>query len=164
MFKLLIRYSSRDERSIPPERLTLDHVDVASGDRVPRLAAHRAAQQPSDRQRSGSPRSARSTAWVQTQDPARMACCRGYLRSPQASTDQPAIARPDRRADLQRLGSADRSTRQGRRDADLAGHPLRSPPASRLADLTSVHRRGPADRRADRQRPQNQACPDRHEH
>ena len=40
-FKLLICYL-RDERSIPPERLTLELIDVDRDHRLPRLAARRA--------------------------------------------------------------------------------------------------------------------------
>jgi integrase/recombinase XerD len=83
-FKLLICYF-RDERNIPPERLTLEQVDVAAITGF--LAWLRAS-----RHNSASTCNQRLAAidsffsWMQTQDPARMACCQTFSRSPPAST------------------------------------------------------------------------------
>ena len=48
-FKLLISWF-RDERSVPPARLTLDHIDAERRHGVPRLAAGQQAQQRLDPQ------------------------------------------------------------------------------------------------------------------
>ena len=89
-FKLLICFM-RDERSIPPERLTLELIDVAA------ITAF-LAWLPTSRHNSPSTCNQRLAAigsffsWMQTQDPARMACCQDILQIPSSKHDQPAIA------------------------------------------------------------------------
>ena len=116
-FKLLICYL-RDERSIPPERLTLELIDVtAITGFLDWLRANR--------HNSASTRNQRLAAissffnWMQSQDPARMACCQDILQIPSSKHDQPAIAHLTVKQIRQLLGLPDRSTRQGRRDATL---------------------------------------------
>ena len=116
-FKLLICYL-RDQRSIPPERLTLELIDVTAitGFLDWLRADRQTVRQPAI---SGWPRSARSTNWLQTQDPARMACCQDILQIPSSKHDQPAIAHLTVEQTRLLLALPDRSTRQGRRDATL---------------------------------------------
>ncbi len=57
--------------------------------------------------------------WLQTQDPARMACCQDILQIPSSKHDQPAIAHLTVEQTRLLLALPDRSTRQGRRDATL---------------------------------------------
>jgi len=116
-FKLLICYL-RDERSIPPERLTLDLIDV---DMITAFVAWLRA----DRHNSPSTCNQRLAAissffsWLQTQDPARMACCQDIIQIPSSKHDQPAIAHLTVEQTRQLLALPDRCTRQGRRDATL---------------------------------------------
>ena len=116
-FKLLICYL-RDERSMPPERLTLEHIDVTTVTAF--LAWLRA-----ERHNSPSTCNQRLAAissfyrWLQTQDPARMACCQDILQIPSSKHDQTAIAHLTVEQTRQLLTLPDRSTRQGRRDATL---------------------------------------------
>ena len=56
---------------------------------------------------------------MQTQDPARMACCQDILQVPSSKHDQPAIAHLTVEQTRQLLALPDRCTRQGRRDATL---------------------------------------------
>ena len=96
-FKLLICYF-RDERNIPPERLTLELIDVAAVTGF--LAWLR-----TSRHNSPSTCNQRLAAissffsWMQSQDPARMACCQDILAIPSSKHDRPADRAPDRRAD-----------------------------------------------------------------
>ena len=116
-FKLLICYL-RDERSIPPERLTLELIDVTTITAF--LAWLRA-----ERHNSPSTCNQRLAAissffgWLQSQDPARMACCQDILQIPSSKHDQPAIAHLTVEQTRLLLALPDRSTRQGRRDATL---------------------------------------------
>jgi integrase/recombinase XerD len=116
-FKLLI-VDCRDERSIPPERLTLDHLDAAAITGF--LAWLR-----TERHNSHSTRNQRLAAissffrWMQTQDPTRMACCQDILQIPASKHDQPAIEHLTVEQTRLLLSLPDRSTRQGRRDATL---------------------------------------------
>jgi integrase/recombinase XerD len=116
-FKLLICYL-RDERSILPERLTLDLIDV---DMITAFIAWLRA----DRRNSPSTCNQRLAAissffsWLQTQDPARMACCQDIIQIPSSKHDQPAIAHLTVEQTRQLLALPDRCTRQGRRDATL---------------------------------------------
>ncbi len=164
-FKLLICWF-RDERQVPPERLTLEHLDAAAITGF--LAWLR-----TERHNSPSTCNQRLAAissffrWMQTQDPARMACCQDILQVPASKHDQPAVAHLTVEQTRQLLALPDRSTRQGRRDATLFGDPLRhrrTSPRDRRPDSPGHPARGPRDGRADRQRPQNQACPDRPQH
>jgi site-specific recombinase XerD len=116
-FKLLIVYL-RDEQSIPPERLTLDKIDVAAV--IGFLAWLRV-----ERHNSPSTCNQRLAAissfyrWLQTQDPARMACCQDILQIPSGKQDQPAIEHLTVEQTRHLLGLPDHTTRQGRRDATL---------------------------------------------
>ena len=116
-FKLLICYL-RDERSIPPEQLTLELIDVTA---ITRFIAWLRA----DRHNSPSTCNQRLAAissffnWLQTQDPARMACCQDILQIPSSKHDQPAIAHLTVEQTRRLLALPDRCTRQGRRDATL---------------------------------------------
>jgi integrase/recombinase XerD len=116
-FKLLICYL-RDERSILPERLTLDLIDV---DMITAFIAWLRA----DRRNSPSTCNQRLAAIssffsrLQTQDPARMACCQDIIQIPSSKHDQPAIAHLTVEQTRQLLALPDRCTRQGRRDATL---------------------------------------------
>jgi integrase/recombinase XerD len=116
-FKLLICYF-RDERSVAPERLTLELIDAAAIIGFLDWLA-------TSRENSASTRNQRLAAidsfftWMQTQDPARMACCQDILQIPSSKHDQPAIAHLTVEQTRRLLALPDRSTRQGRRDATL---------------------------------------------
>jgi integrase/recombinase XerD len=163
-FKLLICFMC-DEQSIPPERLTLDHLDVAAVTAfLAWLRTERRNRPSTCNQRLAAISS--FYRWLQTQDPARMACCQDILQIPASKHDQPAIAHLTVEQTRQLLALPDRSTRQGRRDATLLATLYDTAArVQELADLTVRHpARGPRNRRADRQRPQNQARPDRRQH
>jgi integrase/recombinase XerD len=116
-FKLLICYF-RDERNIPPERLTLDHLDAAA-------IAGFLAWLHASRHNSPSTCNQRLAAissffrWMQTQDPARMASCQHILAIPSSKHDRPAVTHLTVEQTRQLLALPDRFTRQGRRDATL---------------------------------------------
>ena len=116
-FKLLICYF-RDERGVAPERLTLELIDAAAIIGFLDWLA-------TSRENSASTRNQRLAAidsfftWMQTQDPARMACCQDILQIPSSKNDQPAIAHLTVEQTRRLLALPDRSTRQGRRDATL---------------------------------------------
>ncbi|MGP0102975.1 MAG: tyrosine-type recombinase/integrase [Solirubrobacteraceae bacterium] len=116
-FKLLICWF-RDERQVPPERLTLEHLDAAAITGF--LAWLR-----TERHNSTSTCNQRLAAissffrWLQTQDPARMACCQDILQVPSSKHNQPAVAHLTVEQTRQLLALPDRCTRQGRRDATL---------------------------------------------
>ena len=116
-FKLLICYF-RDERDVAPERLTLELIDAAAIIGFLDWLA-------TSRENSASTRNQRLAAidsfftWMQTQDPARMACCQDILQIPSSKHDQPAIAHLTVEQTRRLLALPDRSTRQGRRDATL---------------------------------------------
>src|SRR4249919_3750940 len=116
-FKLLICYF-RDQRHIPPERLSLEQVDAAAITGF--LAWLR-----SGRHNSASTCNQRLAAidsffaWMQTQDPARMACCQDILAMPASRHDQPAVKHLTVAQTRHLLALPDRSTRTGRRDATL---------------------------------------------
>ncbi|HYB29532.1 MAG TPA: site-specific integrase, partial [Solirubrobacteraceae bacterium] len=116
-FKLLICYL-RDERNIPPERLTLELIDV---DMITGfldwLRASRHNSPSTCNQRLAAISSFYS--WMQSRDPARMACCQDILQIPSSKHDQPAIAHLTVEQTGQLLALPDRSTHQGRRDATL---------------------------------------------
>ena len=116
-FKLLICYL-RDERSIPPERLSLELIDVAAiTGFLTWLRAERHNSTSTCNQRLAAISS--FFAWLQSQDPARMACCQDILAIPSSKHDQPAIAHLTVEQTRLLLALPDRSTRQGRRDATL---------------------------------------------
>jgi site-specific recombinase XerD len=144
-FKLLICYL-RDERAIPPERLTLEHIDATAITAF--LAWLRA-----ERHNSPSTCNQRLAAvssfyrWLQTQDPARMACCQDILAIPSSKHDQPAIAHLTIEQTRLLLALPDRSTRQGRRDATLLATLYDTAArVQELADLTvrDIRLQGPA--------------------
>jgi integrase/recombinase XerD len=116
-FKLLIAWF-RDERSVPPGKLTLDHIDAGA---VTAFLAHLQ----EGRRNSVSTRNQRLAAissfctWMQTEDPARMACWQDILAIPAKKQDQPAVTHLTTEQTRRLLAAPDRSTRQGRRDATL---------------------------------------------
>jgi integrase/recombinase XerD len=116
-FKLLICYF-RDERSIPPERLTLELIDAAAiTGFLDWLRTSRHNSAPASNQRLAAIDS--FFTWMQSQDPARMACCQDILAIPARKHDRPAVARLSTGQTRQLLALPDRSTRRGRRDATL---------------------------------------------
>ena len=116
-FKLLIAWF-RDERSVPPGRLTLDHIDASA------VTAFLGWLQ-EERHNSISTRNQRLAAissfctWMQTEDPARMACWQDIIAIPVKKQDHPAISHLTAEQTRRLLAGPDRSTRQGRRDATL---------------------------------------------
>ena len=116
-FKLLICYF-RDQRHISPEKLTLEQVDAAAITGFLdwlRTSRHNSAS--TCNQRLAAIDS--FFTWMQTQDPARMACCQDILAIPASKHDQPAVAHLTVAQTRQLLAAPDRSTRNGRRDATL---------------------------------------------
>jgi site-specific recombinase XerD len=116
-FKLLISWF-RDERSVPPGRLTLDHIDATA------VTAFLAWLQ-EGRRNSVSTRNQRLAAissfatWMQTEDPARMACWQDIKAIPVKKQDHPAVSHLTADQARRLLAQPDRSTRHGRRDATL---------------------------------------------
>jgi integrase/recombinase XerD len=116
-FKLLIAWF-RDERSVPPGKLTLDHIDAGA---VTAFLAHLQAS----RGNGVSTRNQRLAAissfctWMQTEDPARMACWQDILAIPVKKQDHPAVSHLTVEQTRRLLAQPDKSTRQGRRDATL---------------------------------------------
>lgn len=116
-FKLLIGYFS-DERAIPPNKLTLDDVDVAAiTGFLDWLEA--------GRHNSASTRNQRLAAissfctWMQTQDPTRMACYQNILAIPAKKQAHPNIHHLTVEQTRLLLAQPDRTTRRGRRDTTL---------------------------------------------
>ena len=116
-FKLLIIYF-RDERAVPPGKLTLDHVDVAA------ITGFLDWLQTS-RGNSASTRNQRLAAissfctWMQTEDPARMAGYQDILAIPAKKQNLPDVHYLTVEQTRRLLAQPDRSTRRGRRDATL---------------------------------------------
>ena len=116
-FKLLIAWF-RDERQVPPDRLTLDHIDVNA------VTAFLTWLQ-EGRRNSVSTRNQRLAAissfctWMQTEDPARMACWQDILAIPVKKQDRPAVRHLTSEQTRHLLAQPDKSTRRGRRDATL---------------------------------------------
>ena len=116
-FKLLISWF-RDERSIPPGKLTLDRIDAAAVTGFLNWLE-------TERHNSISTRNQRRAAissfctWMQTQDPARMACWQDILAIPAKKQGRPAPSHLTAGQARRLLAQPDRSTRQGRRDATL---------------------------------------------
>jgi integrase/recombinase XerD len=116
-FRLLICYF-RDERSIPPEKLTLDRIDAAA------IAGFLNWLETS-RHNSIATRNQRLAAvnsfyrWTQSQDPARMASCQDILAIPAKKQAQPGVNHLTAGQTRRLLAQPDRSTRRGRRDATL---------------------------------------------
>lgn len=116
-FKLLICYF-RDQRSIPPERLTLELIDAtAITGFLDWLATSRHNSASTSNQRLAAIDS--FFTWMQSQDPARMACCQDILAIPAKKHDRAAVAHLSVEQTRQLLALPDRSTRAGRRDATL---------------------------------------------
>ncbi len=116
-FKLLICYF-QDERSTPPDKLTLELIDAtAITGFLDWLRASRHNSASTTNQRLAAIDSFFS--WMQTQDPARMACCQDILAIPAKKHDRPAVAHLSVEQTRQLLALPDRSTRNGRRDATL---------------------------------------------
>ena len=116
-FKLLICFM-RDERHVPPERLTLDHLDVPAVTAfLAWLRAERHNRPSTCNQRLAAISS--FYRWLQTQDPTLMACCQDILQIPSSKHDQPAIAHLTVEQTRLLLALPDRTSRQGRRDATL---------------------------------------------
>jgi site-specific recombinase XerD len=116
-FKLLITFF-RDHRSIPPDNLTLDHIDAAA------ITGFLDWLQAS-RHNSISTRNQRLAAissffrWMQSQDPARMAACQDILAVPAKKKARPGMNHLTVEQTRRLLAQPDRSTRRGRRDATL---------------------------------------------
>ena len=116
-FKLLICYF-RDELSIPPDKLTLELIDAAAITGFLgwlRTSRHNSAS--TSNQRLAAIDS--FFTWMQSQDPARMACCQDILAVPAKKHDRPGVAHLSVEQTRQLLALPDRSTRTGRRDATL---------------------------------------------
>ena len=116
-FKLLIAFF-RDGRSIPPDKLTLDLIDAAAiTGFLNWLEAERHNSISTRNQRLAAISS--FCAWMQTQDPARMACWQDILAIPAKKQARPAVSHLTVEQARRLLAQPDRSTRQGRRDATL---------------------------------------------
>jgi integrase/recombinase XerD len=134
-FKLLICYF-RDERSIPPEKLTLELIDAAA---ITGFLTWLRASRPNTASTSNQRLAAIDSffTWMQYQDPARMACCQDILAIPASKHDRPAVAHLTAGQTRQLLALPDRSTRRGRRDATLLATLYDTAARVReLADLT----------------------------
>ena len=134
-FKLLIVFFG-DVRSIPPDRLTLDHIDAAAITGFLDWLE-------TERHNSISTRNQRLAGlssffrWLQSQDPARMAGCQDILAVPAKKTAQPGVNHLTVEQARRLLAAPDRSTRRGRRDATLLATLYDSAArASELAGLT----------------------------
>jgi site-specific recombinase XerD len=116
-FKLLIVFF-RDDRSIQPEKLTLDCIDATA------IAGFLDWLETS-RHNSVSTRNQRLAAissfyrWMQSQEPARMACCQDILAIPAKKHSKPTVNHLSVEQTRRLLAQPDRSTRRGRRDATL---------------------------------------------
>jgi integrase/recombinase XerD len=116
-FKLLIIFF-RDERSVLPEKLTLERVDAAA------IAAFLDWLETA-RHNGVSTRNQRLAAvssffrWMQTEDPTRMACCQDVLAIPSKKQAEPGVNHLTVEQTRRLLAQPDRSTGWGRRDATL---------------------------------------------
>jgi len=117
MFKLLIAYL-RDERTLPPERLTLEQIDVeAITGFLDWLEA--------SRHNSISTRNQRPSAisafyaWLQSQAPAQMARCQDIMAIPVKKQAHAGVHHLSLEQTRCLLAAPDRTTRRGRRDATL---------------------------------------------
>src|ERR1035437_10067888 len=116
-FKLLITYF-RDERSIPPDKLTLDRLDPAAITGFLEWLQARRQNRASTRTR---PRAAftRFSTGMQPEDPARMACYQDILATPAKKHPHPDISHLTTEGTRLLLAQPERTTRQGRRDLAL---------------------------------------------
>ncbi|HKT01792.1 MAG TPA: tyrosine-type recombinase/integrase [Rugosimonospora sp.] len=116
-FKLLITFL-RDDRGIPPERLTLERIDATA------IAGFLNWLQ-TTRHNSNSTRNQRLAAlssfyrWLQSQDPTRLACCQDILAIPAKKQTQPTVHHLTVEQTRRLLAAPDRTMRRGRRDATL---------------------------------------------
>src|SRR6478752_2861708 len=116
-FKLLIIHF-RDERSIPPGKLTLDCVDVAAiTGFLDWLETSRGNSVSTRNQRLAAISS--FCAWMQAEDPARMASYQDILAIPAKKQVHPDVHYLTVEQTRRLLAQPDRSTRRGRRDATL---------------------------------------------
>lgn len=116
-FKLLICYF-RDQRSIPPEKLTLEQIDAAAiTGFLDWLRTSRGNSASTCNQRLAAIDS--FFTWMQTQDPTRMACYQDILAIPASRHDQPTVTHLSVEQTRRLLAAPNRSTRAGRRDATL---------------------------------------------
>jgi integrase/recombinase XerD len=116
-FKLLIAWF-RDQRSVPPARLTLDHIDAGAVTAfLGHLQEDRGNSVPTRNQRLAAISS--FSTWMQTEDPVRMAAWQDIIAIPVKKQDHPAVAHLTTGQTRRLLAAPDRSTRQGRRDATL---------------------------------------------
>ena len=134
-FKLLIVWF-RDEQSIPPDKLTLDCIDDAA-------IAGFLDWLETARHNSVATRNQRLAAissfyrWMQSRDPARMACCQNILAIPAKKHAQRTVNHLTVEQTRRLLAQPDRSTRRGRRDATLLATLYDSAArVQELADLT----------------------------
>jgi integrase/recombinase XerD len=116
-FKLLIAYI-RDQKSIPPEKLTLDTIDATTITGFLEWLEN-------SRNNGVSTRNQRLAAvssfyrWMQSQDPTRMACYQDILAIPAKRQAQQVVNHLTVEQTRGLLAQPDRSTRRGRRDAAL---------------------------------------------
>ncbi|MFY1633696.1 tyrosine-type recombinase/integrase [Solwaraspora sp. WMMB335] len=116
-FKLLIVYL-RDDQAVPPQKLTLDHIDAAAITGFLNWLE-------AGRRNSVSTRNQRLAAinsfctWMQTEDPTRMARYQDILAIPAKKQPRPCVNHLTVEQTRLLLAQPDRSTRRGRRDATL---------------------------------------------
>jgi len=116
-FKVLIAYF-RDERLIPPGKLTLDRIDPAAiTGFLDWLETSRGNSVSTRNQRLAAISS--FCTWMQSQDPARMACYQDILAIPTKKQAHPNVNHLTVEQARRLLAQPDRSTRRGRRDATL---------------------------------------------
>lgn len=116
-FKLLIVFF-RDDRAIPPEKLTLDRIDAAAiTEFLNWLQASRHNSIATRNQRLAAISS--FYRWMQSQDPTQMVYCQDILAIPAKRQPQPAVNHLTIEQTRRLLATPDRSTRHGRRDATL---------------------------------------------
>ncbi len=116
-FKVLIAYF-RDERLIPPGKLTLDRIDPAAiTGFLDWLETSRGNSVSTRNQRLAAISS--FCTWMQPQDPARMACYQDILAIPAKKQAHPNVNHLTVEQARRLLAQPDRSTRRGRRDATL---------------------------------------------
>jgi integrase/recombinase XerD len=116
-FKLLIVYF-RDERSIPPGKLTLDHVEVAAITGFLDWLETSRGNSPSTRNQRLAAISS-FCAWLQSEDPIRMAGYQDIVAIPAKKQIHPDVHHLTVEQTRRLLAQPDRSTRRGRRDATL---------------------------------------------
>jgi site-specific recombinase XerD len=116
-FKLLIAYL-RDEWAIPPEKLTLERIDVTAVTRfLDWLEASRHNSVATRNQRLSAISS--FYAWMQSQEPAQMARCQDILTIPVKKQPHAGVHHLSLAQTRWLLAAPDRTTRRGRRDATL---------------------------------------------